>query len=148
MIPLRGEGWVNRKDFQLLAGVRIEEARALLTLPTPMPDGAYYLAGYAMECALKACICRKYAEHDWPDKRFVADCHTHDILDLVKLAGIAPQRVADATSDIAFAKNWQVVKDWSEQSRYERHSLVKAQKMFDAIDNNANGVLSWIKARW
>ena len=139
---------MNRIDFQLLADVRIEEARALLTLPTPMPDGAYYLAGYAVECALKACICLKYAQHDWPEKKFVAESHTHDIFDLVKMAGLASQRVADAASDITFSKNWQVVKDWDEQSRYERHPLVKAQMMFDAVDNNVNGVLSWIKVRW
>ena len=113
-----------------------------------MPDGAYYLAGYAVECALKACICLKYAQYDWPEKKFVADSHTHDLLDLVKMAGLASQKVTDATSDIAFSKNWQLVKDWSEQSRYKRYSLVEAQMMFDAVDNNTNGVLSWIKARW
>jgi hypothetical protein len=139
---------VNRMDFQLLADVRIEESRALLNLPAPMPDGAYYLAGYAVECALKACICLKYAQYDWPEKKFVADSHTHAVLDLVRLAGFADQRVADAASDLAFAENWQIVKDWGEHTRYERHSLVKARRMFDAVDNNANGVLSWIKARW
>ena len=139
---------MNRTDFQSLADVRIEEARALLTLPVPMPDGAYYLAGYAVECALKACITRRYAQHDWPEKRFVADCHTHNIMDLVRLAGVEGQRVADAAANIALGTNWQVVKDWGEHSRYERHSLVKAQRMFDAVDDNVNGVLSWLEARW
>ena len=139
---------MNRLDFQLLADVRIEEAGALLNLPTPMPDGAYYLAGYAVECALKACICLKYAQYDWPEKKFVADSHTHDLLDLVRLAGLSAQRVAEAAFDIAFFNNWQVVNEWREQSRYERHSLIKARRMFEAVDNNANGVLSWIKARW
>jgi hypothetical protein len=113
-----------------------------------MPDGAYYLAGYAVECALKACITRRYAQYDWPDRGFVADCHTHKLLTLVNLAGIEAQRAADAAADIALGTNWQIVKDWGEHSRYERHSLVKARRMFDAVDNNANGVLSWIKARW
>jgi hypothetical protein len=47
---------VNRTDLQELADIRIEEAAALLALTPPKPDGAYYLAGYAVELALKACI--------------------------------------------------------------------------------------------
>jgi hypothetical protein len=63
---------VNRADFQTLADIRLAEARDLLALNPPRPDGAYYLAGYAVECALKACIARGYAQHDWPEKGFVA----------------------------------------------------------------------------
>src|SRR5260370_20629525 len=102
---------VNRTYLQQLADVRIEEARALLTLGVPLPDGAYYLAGYAVECALKACIARRYAEHDWPEKQFVADSHTHNIMALVKLAGLEPERAVDATANVALGANWQVVKD-------------------------------------
>ena len=36
---------MNRADFQQLADLRIAEASTLLTLPVPMPDAAYYLAG-------------------------------------------------------------------------------------------------------
>jgi HEPN domain-containing protein len=45
---------ISRADFQQLADVRLKEAKALLDLG--MWDGAYYLAGYAVEVALKACI--------------------------------------------------------------------------------------------
>lgn len=43
---------LSRSDFQRLADVRIAEAKVLLD--AGMWDGAYYLAGYAVECALKA----------------------------------------------------------------------------------------------
>ena len=45
---------MNRADFQRLADVRIDEAGVLLA--AGRWSGAYYLAGYAVECALKACI--------------------------------------------------------------------------------------------
>jgi HEPN domain-containing protein len=53
---------MNREDFQQLAESRLKEARALLT--AELPDGAYYLAGYAIECALKACIAKRTQQHD------------------------------------------------------------------------------------
>ena len=52
---LAGRGWgVNRWEFRELATLRLAEAKALLD--AGLPDGAYYLAGYAVECGLKACI--------------------------------------------------------------------------------------------
>jgi hypothetical protein len=42
---------VTRADFQKLADMRIKEAGILLAAGEF--DGAYYLAGYAVECALK-----------------------------------------------------------------------------------------------
>jgi hypothetical protein len=139
---------LNRTDLQELADVRLAEAKALLGLTPPFPDAAYYLAGYAVECALKACICRLNNQDEWPEKTFVNDCHTHDILKLVRLAGLETTRAADTAANAALGTNWSTVKDWNERCRYERHSQVKAQTMIDAITDNADGVLPWIKARW
>jgi hypothetical protein len=139
---------VNRTDLQGLADVRIDEAQSLLVLIPSRPDGAYYLAGYAVECALKAAIAKLNNQHDWPEKQFVTDCHTHNILKLVQLAGLEAFRAADAATNQALAQNWLIVKDWSERSRYERCSYAKAQKMIDAVTNNVNGVLSWIEVHW
>jgi len=139
---------MNRADLQQLADLRFVEAHALLTLPSPMPDAAYYLAGYAVECALKACIAKGFGAEEWPDKQFVVECHSHDILKLVRLAGVDAARVADSTANPNLGANWNFVKDWNERSRYERHSLAKAQRLFDAITHVTDGVLPWIKARW
>ena len=96
---------MNRADLQALADVRIEEAKALFGANPPLPDGAYSLAGYAVECALKAVIAGLNNQHDWPEKRFVNDCHTHDILDLVRLARLAGVREAEVATNPAFAQN-------------------------------------------
>jgi HEPN domain-containing protein len=47
---------MNRADLQQLAELRITEAKVLLD--NGFYAGAYYLAGYAVECALKACIAK------------------------------------------------------------------------------------------
>ncbi len=139
---------MNRIDLQQLAELRIAEAEALLTSPAPLADGAYYLAGYAVECALKACIAKGYGPEEWPEKGFVQDCHTHEILKLVKLAALDSAMTADVAANSNLGKNWNVVKDWSERSRYERHSHSKAQDLFEAITHQADGVLPWIRNHW
>jgi hypothetical protein len=79
--------FVNRRDLQFLARSRLTEARALLS--ASHPDGAYYLAGYAVECGLKACIARRTERHEFPDKRTVDASHTHNLRDLVKVANLS-----------------------------------------------------------
>jgi hypothetical protein len=62
---------VNRSDFQKLAMDRIADAKALLA--AKRWAGAYYLAGYAVECALKACVLVRLtaeAEVIFEDKRY------------------------------------------------------------------------------
>ncbi len=130
---------MNKVDLQQLADIRIAEAASLLGLTTPMPDGAYYLAGYAVECALKARIAGMYGQHDWPEKKFVSECHTHNILTLVRLAGLEVDLAADSKSNIDLALNWSIVKDWNERDRYERHSGAKTQKLITSITDDPNG---------
>lgn len=113
-----------------------------------MPDGGYYLAGYAVEFALKACIARLTNQGDFPDKQFAQDCFTHSIERLVKLAALKPQRDADAAANSYLEANWIVVKDWTEESRYEQNTEADAKSLIEAITNVTNGVLPWIKARW
>ena len=48
--------------------------------------------------------------------------------------------------DAAVRDQWEIVKDWSEQSRYEIGKTEKdATDLYDGIEK---GVLPWIKARW
>ena len=77
---------MNRTDLQQLANERVLDAEALLNLGRW--SGAYYLAGYAIECGLKACIAKLTNQDDFPDKRFANDSFTHDIEKLVDLAGL------------------------------------------------------------
>jgi HEPN domain-containing protein len=117
-------------------------------LAAGFPDGAYYLAGYAIECALKACIAKRTREHDFPEKKLVNDSHTHD---LGKLLGIAELQVELDTAmqaDPAMKTSLDAVQDWSETSRYERKNTQEATELLQAIEDQTGGLFPWIKSRW
>jgi len=137
---------MNRSDFQRLAGLRLNEARALLD--AGLPDGAYYLGGYAVECALKACIARRTQEHDFPDKRLVEKSYTHDVERLIEAAGLADSLKGALAQNLGLKLNWETFRQWSEQSRYESNSTQDARDLLNAIEDRAGGLLSWIQLHW
>jgi len=101
---------MNRIDFQQLAQLRIKEAEALLQ--ATRYDGAYYLAGYTIECALKACIAKQIREHDFPDKNLLTKIYTHDLEQLIGVAGLHGKLSERSNLDKDFAVNWNLVKAW------------------------------------
>lgn len=111
---------MDRRDLQGLSKVRLKEARALLNLG--LCDGAYYLAGYAVECAIKACIAKGTQRYEFPDKRKVESSHSHNLRELIKVAGLEDARLEQAGKDPDFRTSWDVVQSWSEQSRYRSPS--------------------------
>lgn len=137
---------MNRDDFQQLAEMRIEEAKALLD--AGKWSGAYYLAGYAVECALKACIAKLTKEYDFPDKDVLLKCYNHNIEVLVKQAGLQNQRDADAPTGSPQRAKWNTVGAWDESSRYRLITQAKAEALFLAITDPQDGVLTWIKKYW
>jgi HEPN domain-containing protein len=134
---------VNRADLQKLADMRIEEAEILLR--AKQYAGAYYLAGYAVELGLKACIAKKVKRYDYPDKHHAQKCYIHKVEELVVLAGL--RALLDADADLLL--RWAVVKDWDEETRYDRTiTRGDAQSLYVAITDPAHGVLPWIKLHW
>jgi hypothetical protein len=138
---------VTRLDFQQLAEVRIAEAKVLLD--AGLCDGAYYLAGYALEVSLKACVIKKLMATDaFPDKKFSEKCYTHLIGELVELAGLKPAWDAATNSNPAFSIFWGIAKAWSEQKRYHRMSETEARTMYEAVTDVNHGVMQWIRTQW
>lgn len=137
---------MNRKDLQYIARLRLAEANALLA--ADLPDGAYYLAGYAVECALKACIVKRTQRYDFPDKKSVDASHTHNLRGLVKIANLEVARLEEAGVDPLFRNNWDLVQQWSEHSLYRRTGSELAQAILQAIGDRRHGVMAWIKRHW
>ena len=137
----------TRTDFQQLADERLAEAKALLDLGKW--DGAYYLAGYAVELALKACIIKALMTTDaFPDKEFSKNCYTHAVEKLVVLAKLDDDGRPRQAADPDLLANWAVVQDWSEEKRYHRIDKAEAEALYSAIADPAHGVFPWIKTHW
>ena len=137
---------MDRKEFQDLSKIRLKEAQALLQLGHF--DGAFYLAGYSVECALKACIAKQTRRGEFPDKKTVESSHTHNLLQLLKVAGLEAGFAAQAKKDPGFLKSWRDVQSWSEQSRYRKNPEASARELLVAIGDRRHGILSWIKQQW
>lgn len=131
--------------MQALSKARLIEAKALLKLG--LNDGAYYLAGYAVECALKACIAKGSRRHEFPDKRRANASYSHDLRDLITVAGL-DGHFESALQDASFGDNWKIAEVWSEQSRYEKHGTQSAEALVAAISDRRHGVVAWIKQHW
>jgi hypothetical protein len=138
---------MNRKELKELAHRRMKET--LVLLKAECYDGAYYLAGYAVECGLKACIAKLTMRHDFPPKvRTVQSCYSHDLPGLVTAAKLQVQHQAELDSDLDFKLNWYVVKDWTEESRYDRSTAAVAGDLIRAIRARKHGVMQWIRRYW
>src|SRR5947209_19121906 len=113
---------MNRAQLRQLAEDRLLDAGQLLT--GGRPAGAYYLAGYAVECGLKACIMAhvETAAAIFQDRKFSEKCWTHDLEELLKLANLKPTLDADTAANAALFANWGVAKVWKETSRYEQRT--------------------------
>ena len=137
---------MNRIDFQEIAEVRLRESKALLA--AGFPDGAYYLAGYAVECALKACSAKRTRQHDFPDKKLVNDSHTHNLKELLRLAELNIELETMIAADAGMASALDKIQDWSETSRYRRKTAQDAADLLKAVEDQPGGLLPWIRLHW
>lgn len=134
---------MNRSDLQTLSELRLGDAQALLE--AGRLEGAYYLLGYAVECTLKSRIAMRIREFDFPDKRLANECYVHDLAKLAIVAGLKEQLGEEEERNGVFAKNWSVVKQWSEDARYEPTiESDQVLKFFAAVTDPANGVIPWL----
>jgi len=138
---------MNRSDLQRLADLRIREAKVLLD--NDYYQGAYYLAGYAVECALKACIAKETKEYDFPDKKLAKSSYTHDLTELLGISRLT-EKMKDAKSQNKTLETyWAVVVTWNEDARYEiARSKEATADLYEAITDPADGLLAWLKNWW
>lgn len=138
---------MNRADLQLLAEVRMTDAEALLQ--AKRWAAAYYLLGYAVECALKACVARQFRQDEVPDKTVVNNFYTHRLDQLLSISGVKGALESRASVDSAFGINWNTARDWSESARYDHSTTeTKARDMLVAVADSKSGVLPWLKTQW
>lgn len=136
----------SASDLQALAQMRFEDASLLLE--AGRYGAAYYLAGYSVECALKARIVTQFRSHVIPNRKLVNDIYTHDLSKLLSLAGLMEQHRSAVAASANFSANWSFVVEWDEGSRYDLGDPFSAHRMIAAVGDEANGILPWLKQNW
>ena len=134
----------DRETFRQLAEQRLAEAQLLLV--NGYPSGAYYLAGYAIECALKAKIAATFRENEIPQLRRVRDVYTHDLSSLLAIAGLKDELEAEIKANESLRSHWAVAEGWSEQARYEIWTEESASAILESIRGD-EGLLRWLLNR-
>ncbi len=137
---------LDKNKTQELSQARIDEAKILLK--EKYFSGAYYMAGYSVELALKAVICKVFKHETIPDKKFVQSIYIHKLTELMNLSGLKIKFESEMKSNQHLETHWSIVTKWNEECRYEFKTEQDAISIIEAIENQNNGILSWIKRHW
>ena len=138
---------IKRRDLKNLVGGRLADAHVLMS--KRRYASAYYIAGYAVECAIKVCIAGQIRKNTIPDKDLVNNTYTHNFQKLMETAGIFYQLKQDIKTDTGLFSSWNVVKDWKTDIRYTTSvTRLEARDFIDAIENQQDGILQWLVQHW
>lgn len=137
---------LTKEDLQKLAEIRLEDA--VLLFQNNKASSAYYLAGYSVELAIKACAAKLFQNNIIPDKNLVNALYTHSLEQLMATSGLLPELKDAIKDDSIFGANWGIVTKWNESSRYEFWDPMSAASLIGAIIDKDHGVFSWVKNHW
>jgi hypothetical protein len=135
---------LTKAQLEALAQEKLDDAKILLG--QKKWSNAYYLGGYAVEMALKACIAKTFKADTLPDKALVNATYTHNFAGLVNTAGLSAE-LQTASQSTAFAGNWGLMNQWSPEVRYLTADEEKAVSFLAAMEGE-DGVFTWIKGFW
>lgn len=137
---------LRKDELQALAQAKLDDAALLLV--HDRASNAYYLAGYSVELALKACIASQISHNTIPDRDFVRNIYSHQFPQLIGLAGLSSELKRALSGNPNFAANWAISSEWLPEARYRSYTLFEAQTLVEAIADSDDGVLQWIRRFW
>ena len=137
---------LTKSDLEKLTQLRFDDA--VLLLQANRCSSAYYLAGYTLELALKACIASLFQTNTIPDRAFVNAIYVHKLELLLNTSGLRGEFDRDARANPQLAAHWAIANNWTEESRYAFWDPVSAASLVTAIGDQTNGVLPWVKTHW
>lgn len=137
---------MNKSDLERLTQERLKDAETLLN--HGQWSGAYYLAGYVVECAIKACIARETKAYDFPDKVKADKVFTHNIKALLDVALLRQKRDQDMANNLQKEAYWNLVEAWNERARYNQWTETQARELYEAVTDPQQGVYQWIIRFW
>ena len=137
---------LTKADLEALADTRLGDAVHLFQ--AARYSAAYYLAGYAVELGIKACIAGLFHADVIPEKGFVNAVYSHKLDEVLGLAGIKKRLQDDMKDDALLSAAWGVASKWNETSRYQMYDQFAAASMIHAVGDQNHGVLQWLKKHW
>lgn len=126
-------------DLEKLSQARIDDA--LLLLNAQRYSSAYYLAGYAIELAIKACIAGQMQLNIIPDKALILAIYTHKLDHLLSTAGLLQIMNSEIKTNVQLGAYWVIVNDWSPESRYSMWDSFAANSLIAAVSDPKDGVI-------
>ena len=152
---------MNRDELQRRADDWVAGAKALADPAVGQWSLAYYLVGYAVEFALKACILFRlpetgllYVDTSEPidlggKKRALKleTFRTHDYEVLIDLARLRDRLEMRKAVGDGFLQHWKDVSKWTSEARYEQKDQPAAETLIVAV-TATDGVLPWLKTYW
>ena len=140
----------TRMELKELAKTRLQEAKLLYN--RGLYDGSCYLAGYVLEMALKARICKVLDVADYPDTGEISrSFKTHNLIVLLRLAGLQRRLDTAIATNPNLLQSWSLIVEWTEEFRYSpigSSSQVRARAILSAVDDKKDGIFTWLKKHW
>jgi HEPN domain-containing protein len=137
---------ISRWELQALANEKAADAELLFR--HGRFSNTYYLFGYSVEIALKACVAKLFVADALPDRQTVNRIFTHNLEDLMRLTGLGSELEAQARRSPEFDGSWTIVVQWSEQARYMMTDEPKCSELRNAVLDEYHGVLQWLTNHW
>ena len=135
----------NPTIIRQIAQQRIEEAECLFA--NGHFDGAYYLAGYALELTLKAKICDCLRVPNFYKQHITGELSkafkTHKIDNLLLFTGLHETLNTEKQTNPVLLTTWSVVTCWNENSRYNNINTCDNSKSEDFI-SAIKYIITWI----
>jgi len=140
----------SKTELKKLAKTRLNEAKVLYK--EGFYDGACYLAGYVIELALKARICKVLDLDQYPDSGDISKSFKiHKLDDLLKLAGLQKKFDSAKVAQPNLFTNWSITTKWNESFRYlpvGNSAKVSTRETIEALEDKTDGVFTWITKFW
>ena len=138
----------NYRELKEIAKSRLRASKILLDHKDF--DGAVYIMGYALECCLKAIICKRLNLAQYPDKSGSRDkdniFKTHKFDILLTLCGLEND-FSLSSAPPRRSGNWSEVTKWNTELRYEpigSRNEAEAKRMYEALVESPDGIITWI----
>lgn len=148
---------VNCNELKSIAKARLKSASFLMDAKDW--DGAVYMMGHVLECALKACACKALHLSSYPESR-KTDGHfmTHNFDQLLVLSGMSDIFGINA-SPVAIFQNWseftqEFSGDWPamryDLTHQQSFNEINTKKLYNNLNGDVNSILKVItkQKRW